>query len=112
DMITRVAVGLLVGVALSPLVGAVQRRWHFRRGAAAAVVGVGLAAFFAAVVLLVAPPAVDQASQFSNELPETVRDLYSWPIVGERLAEADAAGEVERFIDELPARLDDRALAD
>ena len=111
DMLTRVAVGLLLGVALSPLVTAVQRRGR-SRGTSAAIVGGALATFLAAVVLLVAPPAVDQARQFSRELPATVRDLYSWPVIGSRLERADAAGEVEEVIDELPARLDDRTLAD
>ena len=112
DMLTRVAVGLLVGVALAPLVAAVQRRWGTSRGTSAAIVGGGLAAFFGAVFLLVAPPAVEQASQFSRELPATVRELYSWPVIGSRLEESDAAGEVEAVIDELPARLDDRTLAE
>lgn len=111
DMLTRVAVGLLLGVALSPLVAAVQRRGR-SRGTSAAIVGGALAAFLAAVVLLVAPPAVEQARQFSRELPATVRDLYSWPVIGSRLERADAAGEVEEAIEELPARLDDRTLAD
>lgn len=112
DMVTRLAVGLVVGVALSPLVAAVERRAHIRRGKAAAVVGGGVVLFFAAVMFLVAPPAVEQASRFSGELPATVEELYTWPIVGERLAERDAAGEVAELIDELPARLDDQTLAD
>ena len=112
DMVTRVAVGLVVGLALSPVVSAVQRRWKTSRGVAALVVGGGMVTFFAAVVLLVAPPAVAQARSFSQELPATVQDLYSWPIVGERLEEADAADEVSEAIDDLPARLDDDALAD
>lgn len=112
DMVTRVAVGVLLGVALSPLVAAVQRRWHASRGVAAVVVGGGLILFFTAVVLLVAPAAVDQARTFSRELPATVRELYSWPVVGSRLQRADAAGDVESLIDRLPARLDDATLAD
>jgi putative heme transporter len=111
DMITRVAVGLVLGVALSPLASAVQSRFHRSRTTAAALVGGGMVVFFAGVVLLVAPPAVDQASDFSRELPATVRDLYSWPILGDRLEEADAAGEVEEAIRELPGRIDDRTLA-
>lgn len=111
DMVTRVAVGLLVGVALSPVAATVKRRWAASSGTAAAVVGGGLVLFFAAVVLLVAPPAVEQARQFSRELPATVRELYSWPLVGHRLERADAAGQVEDLIDELPARLDDETLA-
>jgi len=112
DMVTRLAVGVLLGVALSPLVAKVQLQLRIRRGSAAAIVGGGLIVFFAAVVLLVAPAAVQQASEFSGELPATVEDLYSWPIVGDRLADADATGEVERLIDELPARLDDQTLAE
>jgi putative heme transporter len=112
DMVTRVAVGVVLGVALSPLSSAVQRRFHRSRTTAAALVGGGMVVFFAGVVLLVAPPAVDQARDFSDEVPETVRDLYSWPILGDRLQEADAAEEVEEAIDELPARIDDQTLAE
>lgn len=111
DMVTRIAVGVLLGVALSPLVAGVQRRWHTSRGVAAATVGGALMVFFAAVVLLVAPAAVDQARTFSRELPATVRDLYSWPVIGPRLERSDAAGDVADLIDRLPARLDDATLA-
>jgi predicted PurR-regulated permease PerM len=112
DMVTRVVVGLVLGLALSPLVSAVQRRWSTTRGTAALVVGGGLVVFLAGVVLLVAPPAVSQARDFSDELPATVRDLYSWPILGERLEEADAAGDMTRAIDDLPDSFDDEELAD
>ncbi len=112
DMLTRAAVGMLLGVALSPLVSAVQRRFHRGRTTAVAVVGSGLVLFFGVVVLLVAPAAVEQARKFSDELPATVRELYSWPILGDRLQEADAAGEVERGIRDLPAQIDDQTLAD
>jgi predicted PurR-regulated permease PerM len=112
DMVTKLAVGVVLGVALSPLASTVQVRFNRSRTAAAGIVGGGVVLFFAAVVLLVAPPAVQQASEFSDELPATVRDLYSWPIVGERLADADAAREVEKAIEDLPARIDDQTLAD
>ena len=112
DMVTKLAVGVVLGVALSPLSTAVQVRFGRSRTAAAGIVGGGVVVFFAAVVLLVAPPAVRQASEFSEELPATVRDLYSWPVIGPRLADADAAREVEDAINDLPARIDDQTLAD
>lgn len=112
DMVTRIAVGLVLGVALSPLVSAVQRRRDVRRSTAALVVGGGLVLFLAVVVLLVGPPAVRQARSFSRELPATVEELYSWPVVGARLEEADVAEDVSRAIDDLPARFDDETLAD
>ena len=112
DMVTRVAVGVVLGVALSPLASGVQRRFGRSRATSASVVGGGVVLFFAAMVLLVAPPAVDQARSFSKELPATVRDLYGWPVLGHRLEEADAAGAVEERIADLPARIDDQTLAD
>ena len=111
EQVTRVAVGVLVGVALSPLVTAVQRRGT-SRGLAATLVAGGLALLFGAVVLVVGPAAVEQAGECSAEVPETIEELYGWPIVGPRLEEADAAVEVQRWIDELPARIDDRTLAE
>jgi predicted PurR-regulated permease PerM len=103
---------VVVGVAQSPLSTAVQRSFGRSRVTAAAYVGFGMVVFFAAVVLLVAPPAIEQAQDFSDELPATVEDLYSWPVVGPRLEDADAAGQVEDAIRELPARIDDETIAD
>lgn len=112
DMVTRISVGIVVGVALAPLVSAVDRRWETGRGRASAVVGGGLILLVAGVGLLVGPAAVDQARTFSDELPATVADLYSWPIVGSRLEDADAAHEVARWIEELPASVDDETLGE
>jgi predicted PurR-regulated permease PerM len=112
DVLTGIGVGALLGVALSPVVSAVQRRWGSSRGAAVVVVGAGLTVAVAAVVLLVAPAAIEQSREFSDELPSTVRDFYSWPIVGPRLENADAAGRVEEWIEDAPADIDDATLAD
>ena len=110
--LTRVAVGLVMGIALTPLAEALERRFGWSRARAAGIVGVGIAVVFAVVLLLVGPPAVRQAEQFSRDVPATVEELYSWPIVGERLEEADAKGTVEEWIDDLPSRLDEETLAD
>jgi predicted PurR-regulated permease PerM len=112
DMVTRVLVGVLLGVALSPLVSTVQRRMGWARSTSALCVGGGMVVFLLGIVLLVAPPAVKQARQFSKELPQTVEELYSWPIVGDRLEKADAADDVSNAIDDLPAKFDDKTLAD
>lgn len=112
DVLTGIGVGVLLGLALSPVVSAVQRRWRISRGVAVVVVGTGLSLAVAAVVLLVAPAAIDQSREFSDELPSTVREFYSWPVVGPRLEDADAAGTVEQWIDDAPADIDDATLAD
>jgi putative heme transporter len=111
DVLTGIGVGVLLGLALNPVVNAAQRRWHTSRGTAVVIVGAGLTLGVAAIVLLVAPAAIRQSREFSEELPTTVREFYSWPIVGPRLEEADAAGAIEDWIDEAPARVDDRTLA-
>jgi predicted PurR-regulated permease PerM len=112
DVLTGVGVGVLLGLAISPVVAAVQRRWRTSRGLAVVVVGTGLALAIAVVVVLVAPAAVEQSREFSEELPSTVRDFYSWPIIGPRLERADAASEVEQWIEDAPATIDDATLAD
>jgi predicted PurR-regulated permease PerM len=112
DVLTGIGVGVLLGVALSPVVGAVQRRWRsLSRGSAVVIVGFGLTIAVAAVVLLVAPAAIDQSRDFSEELPSTVREFYSWPVVGPRLEDADAAGRVEEWIEDAPTEIDDATLA-
>jgi putative heme transporter len=111
DVLTGIGVGVVLGVALAPVVSRVQRRMDTTRGSAVVLVGTGLALAIAAVVLLVAPAAVRQAQDFSDQLPETVRDFYTWPIVGERLRDADAAARVEEWIEDAPAKVDDRTLA-
>jgi predicted PurR-regulated permease PerM len=110
NVLTGIGVGVVVGVALAPVVSRVQRRMDTSRGSAVVLVGTGLALAIAAVVLLVAPAAVRQAQDFSDQLPETVRDFYTWPIIGERLQDADAAGRVERWIEDAPTKVDDRTL--
>jgi predicted PurR-regulated permease PerM len=109
--ITQLGVGALLGFALDPLVGAVRRRLHCSRAAATVVVGSGLAAGFAVIALLLGPRAIEQASQFAEELPQTVEELYSWPVVGPWLEDADAVGRVETFVEDLPTRLDDETVA-
>jgi putative heme transporter len=112
DVLTGIGVGVLLGVALSPVVTAVQRRWGTSRGSAVVIVGAALSVAVAAVVLLVAPAAIRQSREFSTELPSTVRDFYTWPIVGSRLQDADAAQKVENWIEDAPANVDDATLAD
>lgn len=112
DVLTGIGVGVLLGVALSPVVSKVQQRWHTSRGSAVVIVGFGLTVAITVVVVLVAPAAIRQSREFSEELPSTVRDFYSWPVIGPRLEDADAAGQVEEWIADAPARIDDATLAD
>lgn len=108
--LTKVAVGSLLALALDPLVQRVRRRFRTSRATAVAVVGGGLVVVFAVIVVLLAPQAIEQAEDLAQTLPETVERTYSWPLVGDRLEDADAAGRASELIEQLPGRLDDDAL--
>lgn len=112
EMVTRVLVGVLVGVALTPVATAIERRAGLTRDRAAAIVGLGLAIAAAVVLFLVGPPAVRQLQDFPDQVPETIEEMYSWPLVGGALRDADAAAEAQQWIRDLPSRIDDQTLAD
>ena len=103
--LTWLVIGTLLALALDPLVTRLKRRLGGHRGAAVAVV---LGGFLLAVLLLAAvfgPPAVRQARDLSQDLPQVVEDLGELPIIGPQLQDADVAADVERFLDDLPERL-------
>jgi putative heme transporter len=110
--ITSVGVGLLLAFALDPLVLRVRYRFNCSRAVAVGVVGTGFALGLAFLVLVLGPPAVDQAGEFGGELPETVADLYDLPLVGGWLEDADAADKVEEWVDQLPAQIDEETIRD
>jgi putative heme transporter len=57
-------------------------------------------------VFVLGPPAIQQAEEFGRELPDTVEDLYSFPVIGPWLEERDAAEEVRQWAEDLPGRVD------
>ena len=92
EAVTRIVIGTVLALALDPLVRALQRR-GLRRRAAAVIVGLAVVVIGLSVVLLVGPPAVEQAQQFNEELPQTVQEFYELPLgIGSWLEEGDAAG--------------------
>ncbi len=73
--ITWMFVALFLTLALTPAVGALQKRGLKHRGAATAVVFLLGIAFLAAVGALLVPPLVDQVSGFAAAAPGYVQDL-------------------------------------
>lgn len=107
-----VGISAVLALALDPIVGALQARLEIRRLFAVLIVGGVFVAVATFVIAVMGPPAIDQAEEFSKELPETVEQMYSFPIVGERLERADAADKVEEWAHDLPAQLDDDTIGD
>ena len=100
-----IAVATLLALGLHPLVSGAQRRLHLPAAGAVAVVLAGFGIAFAVLGMLLVPPAVDQAEDIREELPEVVADFDEVPIVGDDLVAAGVPERVERFLDELPDRL-------
>jgi predicted PurR-regulated permease PerM len=109
--LTHLAIGVLLGLALFPLVIAVRTRLNCRHTVAVAIVGGAVFVFAVLVGVVMGPPAVTQAEKFGHQLPETVRGLYHLPVVGPRLDRADAAGTVQRWVKDLPARVNSDTVA-
>lgn len=112
QQLTLIGVGVVLALALDPVVAATRRRFHCSRIVGTLIVGSIATVVLAGVVLILGPQAADQASAFADELPATVEEFYSWPLIGERLEDADAVGRVQQFVDELPAQVDADSIAD
>lgn len=110
--LSALGMGIVFALALDPVLRATQRRLHCSRAVGTLVVGTVLTVVFGGVVLLLGPQAAEQAGQFADELPATVEEFYGWPIIGDRLADADAVGRVERFVEDLPNRIDADTISD
>jgi predicted PurR-regulated permease PerM len=111
DTLTKVAIGIVVAVALDPLISAL-RRHGWSRPSAAIAVGVGMLGLFALVLALLGPPAVDQAGHFEQQLPQTVEEFYTLPLAGSWLKENDAAVTVQKWVQGLPSSIDDQTVSD
>jgi predicted PurR-regulated permease PerM len=109
--ITKIAIGIVLAVALDPLISAL-RRHGWSRPSAATAVGVGMLGLFGVVLSLLGPPAIDQAGHFQQELPQTVEEFYTLPLVGSWLEENDAADTVQKWVQGLPSSIDDQTVSD
>ena len=111
-MLTRIGIGVLIALALDPLVDSLERRLPGRRGTAVAVVGVAVLGVAALLVLVLGPQAVEQARQFSHQLPDTIDQLGKLPLVGGWVQDQDLSTKAQRWIDDLPDRFTDQRLAE
>ncbi|HEY1117759.1 MAG TPA: AI-2E family transporter [Acidimicrobiales bacterium] len=110
-ILTKILVGIVIALALDPVVARMRDRLGgSSRGIAVAIVGTGLGMALLGVLLVLGPAAIDQAGSLRSDLPTTIEDAYTWPVVGERIAEADLSQRVDDAIDRLPAELDDEQI--
>ena len=111
-MLTRVGLGILVALALDPIVDRLQARFHIRRGPAVAIVALGIIAVATLLVLVLGPRAVEEARQFSDQLPTTVDQLEELPLIGGWLRDNEAGDRVQQWVRELPEQFTDERVAE
>ena len=104
--VTAATIGTLLALALNPLVSAAQQRVGGRRAPAVGIVLGGFVLTAVALLAVLGPPAVREARDLRSQLPKVVRQLNDLPLVGERLKKADAADKLQRWIEQLPDRLE------
>jgi predicted PurR-regulated permease PerM len=104
--LTRIGVGVLLAFALDPVVVRIGQRLGISRAEAVGLVSLGVAAVFAFLVFVLGPPAIQQAEEFGRELPDTVEQAYTFPVVGGWLEDQNAAQEVRTWAEDLPGRVD------
>jgi predicted PurR-regulated permease PerM len=102
----QVGTGLLLAFALDPLVTRLHARIGGRRSLSVLAIALSMVAVAAIFIFVLGPPALDQGRRFSSELPNTLRDMYRWPLVGNLLEHAQAADRVSQWIHELPSHID------
>ncbi len=104
DSLTKIVVGAVLALAFDTPVRALQNR-AMPRGAAAGVVCLVALAVLGAVVALLGPPAVREAAAFGDDLPATIEEFYDFPLIGNRLEEADLAERSDEWLAELPGTI-------
>jgi predicted PurR-regulated permease PerM len=103
--LASLAIATLFALALNPLVDRVQRRRGWHRRTAAGVVLLCVFGIVATVVALITVPTIREVHNFNDQIPHTVKDLGTLPIIGPRLREADASRKVQDWLNNVPERL-------
>jgi len=113
SMFEAILVACFLALAVNPLVGFYQRRLHLPRGAAVASVLMSITVVIAGVVWLFGPKTVEAAEALQNQLPDTLEQMTSLPIIGETLDKNDVPTKAQQWLADLPKQLgsDDNAIA-
>jgi putative heme transporter len=111
-MLTRIGIGLLIALALDPLVDKLQARWHMRRGLAVAIVALAILTLTGFLIGVLGPRAVAEARKFSDQLPDTIDQLEHLPVVGRWLQHNQVADKVQSWVRDLPTQFTDERVGE
>jgi putative heme transporter len=111
-MLTRISIGLLIALALDPVVDIIERRVRVRRGFAVAMTALVVLGLAGLLIAVLAPRAVAEAQQFSEQFPETIGQLERLPLVGDWIGEQNLVERAQRWVDQLPEQFTDERLGE
>ncbi|HWM21793.1 MAG TPA: AI-2E family transporter [Ilumatobacteraceae bacterium] len=100
-----IVIGIVLALALDPLVGWLCKHTGLERGSAVAVVVVGLLAIVVATLVFAVPSIVDSVRDLDDQLPRIAADLERLPLIGDELAERGVADRLQTTLEEAPDRL-------
>jgi predicted PurR-regulated permease PerM len=104
--------GVVLGLALNPVVNRVCERFHCGRSTGIAVLCLMLVVVLTALTILAVPPLIDAVSSLPRELPDTISSLERLPVIGAPLRRQDLGPAARKLIEELPDRIaDERPLS-
>lgn len=111
--VTMIVVAVFVALALNPAVAWLNRRFHIPRGWAVVIVLTTLVVAAVLLLVLFGQKTAEQAQSMQDDLPRVLDQIDQIPIVGSRLADANAAAKVQEWLADLPKQLgsDDSQIA-
>ena len=109
-MLTRIGLGVLIAMALDAVVNALVRRLRVRRGVVVVGVAVAIVGIALLVVTVLAPRAIAEVQNFSEQLPATVGELEQLPLVGGWVEDQDLVGRAEEWVADLPEQFTDERI--
>jgi predicted PurR-regulated permease PerM len=111
-MLTRIGIGVLIALALDPLVDRLQSRTRMRRGFAVAIVATCVLALAGLLIGVLGPRAVAEARKFSDQLPQTIDELEGLPLIGPWVRDNDVAAHVQEWVRDLPNQFTDERIGE
>jgi putative heme transporter len=111
DSLSKLVIAGVLTLALDTPVRMLQTR-GLARGPAVAIVCLVTAGILITVIVLLGPPAIEEAAGFADELPATLEEMYDFPLVGGRLESADVAGRADEWLAELPGNVTAESVAE
>jgi predicted PurR-regulated permease PerM len=100
-----IVIGIVLAMALDPLVGWLTDHTVVGRGAAVGAVVVGVLALVVTMLVFAVPSIVDSVRDLDDELPQIAADLERLPVIGDELAERGVADRLQTTLEEAPDRL-------